>query len=85
MERVADAVHSAAQGQPCKEVTRLLPETNEVVYKDGQQETYDTLLIATGSQAMRPNWIPFLRILQMLSHNSLSNHIKEDLSCRIYT
>ena len=37
-----------------KEVIRLLPETKEVVYKDGRQETYDSLLIATGSEPARP-------------------------------
>jgi phenylglyoxylate dehydrogenase epsilon subunit len=37
-----------------KEVTCLLPKAKEVVYKDGQRETCDTLLIASGSKAMRP-------------------------------
>lgn len=37
-----------------KEVTGILPEAKEVVYKDGQRETYDTLLIASGSEASRP-------------------------------
>ncbi len=38
-----------------KKVTRLFPEAKEVVYKDGQRETYDTLLIASGSGAMKPD------------------------------
>ncbi len=37
-----------------KEVLRLLPETKEVVYKDGGRESFDTLLIASGSEASRP-------------------------------
>ena len=38
---------------PSKIVTRILPETKKVVYEDKQQETYDTLLIASGSKAMK--------------------------------
>jgi len=37
-----------------KEVTRLLPKSKEVVYKDGEQETYDTLLIASGADSSCP-------------------------------
>jgi phenylglyoxylate dehydrogenase epsilon subunit len=33
-----------------KEVVQVLPEKKEVIYKDGSSETYDTLLIATGSE-----------------------------------
>ncbi|MFC1955139.1 NAD(P)/FAD-dependent oxidoreductase [Chloroflexota bacterium] len=38
---------------PGKVVTQVVPETKEVVYKDKQKETYDTLLIASGSKAMK--------------------------------
>ncbi len=38
-----------------KEVIRLSPETKEVAYKDGGRDTYDTLLIASGSEALRPS------------------------------
>ena len=37
-----------------KEVTRLLPKSKEVVYKDGERETYDTLLIASGADSSCP-------------------------------
>jgi phenylglyoxylate dehydrogenase epsilon subunit len=37
-----------------KEITRLLPKSKAVVYKDGEQETYDTLLIACGADSSRP-------------------------------
>jgi len=37
-----------------KGVTRLLPKTKEIVYKDGERETYDTLLIACGAEPSRP-------------------------------
>jgi phenylglyoxylate dehydrogenase epsilon subunit len=37
-----------------KEVTRLLPEKKEVVYDDGVSESYDTLLIASGAEPVRP-------------------------------
>jgi len=37
-----------------KEVVRLLPESKEVVYKDGEQEKYDTLLIASGADSSCP-------------------------------
>ena len=35
-------------------VTRVLPDTSQVVYQDGEKEHYDTLLIASGSEAVRP-------------------------------
>ncbi len=37
-----------------KEVTRLLPEKKEVIYHDGVSEFYDTLLIASGAEPVRP-------------------------------
>ncbi len=37
-----------------KEVVRLLPKSQEVVYKDGEQEKYDTLLIASGADSTCP-------------------------------
>jgi len=37
-----------------KEAVRLLPESQEVVYKDGEKEKYDTLLIASGADSICP-------------------------------
>jgi phenylglyoxylate dehydrogenase epsilon subunit len=37
-----------------KEVTRLLPEKKEVIYRDGASESYDTLLIASGAGPVKP-------------------------------
>lgn len=37
-----------------REVVRLLPESREVVYRDGEHENYDTLLIAAGADSSRP-------------------------------
>lgn len=37
-----------------KEVAQVLPLSKEVVYQDGEKEKYDTLLIATGSEPIRP-------------------------------
>ena len=37
-----------------KEVAQVLPGSKEVVYQDGEKEGYDTLLIATGSEPIRP-------------------------------
>ena len=37
-----------------KEVVRVSPASKEVVYQDGERENYDTLLIATGSEPVRP-------------------------------
>jgi len=37
-----------------KEIIRLLPKSKEVVYKDGERETYDTLLIASGADSSCP-------------------------------
>ncbi len=38
-----------------KKVARVLPETKQVVYDDEERETYDTLLIASGSEATKPD------------------------------
>ena len=37
-----------------KGVARILPETREVLYKDGQREKYDNLLIAAGADSSWP-------------------------------
>jgi phenylglyoxylate dehydrogenase epsilon subunit len=37
-----------------KEVTQVLPEEKEVIYRDGHSESYDTLLIASGSEPIKP-------------------------------
>jgi len=37
-----------------REIIRLLPKSKEVVYKDGERETYDTLLIASGAASSCP-------------------------------
>ena len=37
-----------------KEVTRLLPEKKEVIFDDGVSESYDTLLIASGAEPLKP-------------------------------
>jgi len=37
-----------------KELVRVSPASKEVVYQDGERENYDTLLIATGSEPVRP-------------------------------
>jgi len=43
-----------ASFSPGKEVVRLLPQSREVVYKDGRKEKYDTLLIASGADSACP-------------------------------
>ena len=37
-----------------KEVTRIVPDEQQVVYSDGAKERYDTLLIASGAAPIRP-------------------------------
>jgi len=37
-----------------KEVRQVIPEKQQVVYSDGSSEGYDTLLIASGSESVRP-------------------------------
>ena len=37
-----------------KEVVNLIPEKKKVIYRDGSSENYDTLLIASGSKAIKP-------------------------------
>lgn len=39
---------------PGKEVVRLLPNKKQVVYNDGTADDYDTLLIASGSEPVKP-------------------------------
>ncbi|MDO8689791.1 MAG: FAD-dependent oxidoreductase, partial [Dehalococcoidia bacterium] len=38
-----------------KEATQVSPTTKEVIYSDGGRESYDTLLIATGSEPVHPS------------------------------
>ena len=38
-----------------KEVTAVQPRKKEVTYSNGDTETYDTLLIASGSEPLRPS------------------------------
>ena len=66
-----------------KEVTQLLPETKEVVYKDGQRETYDTLLIASGSKAMESE-IKGLNKVDFLTFHTLGEYrlLKQQLLSR---
>lgn len=58
-----------AQG---KEVVGILPEKKEVLYREGGSEGYDNLLIATGSEPVKPP-IPGLE-----SAGSLTFHTLED-------
>ena len=37
-----------------KEVTQVLPNKRKVIYCDGSSETYNTLLIASGSESIKP-------------------------------
>ena len=48
-ERMACDFHSG------KEVVRVVAAKKEVVYKGGEREKYDTLLICTGSKPVRPS------------------------------
>ncbi|MBW2029206.1 MAG: FAD-dependent oxidoreductase [Deltaproteobacteria bacterium] len=40
---------------PGKQVHRIIPNRNEIVFKNGEKERFDTLLIATGSTPIRPS------------------------------
>ncbi len=42
---------TVARGQ---RVVRLLPDLKQVVYENGETESYDTLLIASGGEAIKP-------------------------------
>lgn len=55
-----------------KEVTRLFPKAKEIVYKDGEREAYDTLLIASGAESSHP------RIKGLLKSGYLGFHTIED-------
>lgn len=37
-----------------KEVIKVAPQEKEVIYRDGDNDTYDTLLIATGAKPLKP-------------------------------
>ncbi|MFC1980321.1 NAD(P)/FAD-dependent oxidoreductase [Chloroflexota bacterium] len=54
-----------------KEVTRIKPQNREVIYKDGEKDTYDTLLIATGSEPVVP---AILREAGCHGYHTLSDH-----------
>lgn len=61
-----------------KEVVRLLPGAKEVVFKDGGRETYDTLLIASGSE---PTIQPVLKEAGIPGFHIMDDyiHIKQQL------
>jgi phenylglyoxylate dehydrogenase epsilon subunit len=40
--------------EKAKEVVHLRTDTKEIVYRDGERDSYDTLLIASGSEPMKP-------------------------------
>jgi phenylglyoxylate dehydrogenase epsilon subunit len=56
-----------------KEVVRVLPRGKEVIYKDGEREKYDTLLIASGSESARPR-IKGLKQAGFLGFHTLSDY-----------
>jgi len=56
-----------------KEVTRILPEKKEVLYRDGSSENYDTLLIASGSEPVEPP-VKGLAEVETLGYRTLDDH-----------
>ncbi len=55
-----------------KKVAQVLPLTKQVVYQEGEKESYDTLLIASGSEATRPD-IKGLDKVDYLSFHTLGD------------
>jgi NAD(P)H-nitrite reductase large subunit len=49
-----------------KKVAAVLPEKRKVIYQDGSSENYDTLLIASGAEAIRP---PIEGVAEMRIHD----------------
>lgn len=72
-----------------KEVVRVLPEAREVIYKDGEREKYDTLLIASGSE---PSWPPIeglegatcLGFHTMTGYRKLAHQLKTKKEITLY-
>ena len=72
-----------------KEVVRVLPEAKEVIYKDGEREKYDTLLIASGSE---PSWPPIAGLEEttclgfhtMTDYRKLAQQLKTKKEITVY-
>ncbi len=60
---------------PGKEVVRLLPEENKVIYDDGHWDSYDALLIASGSAAAKPP-IPGIDRVNFLGLHTLEDYYR---------
>ena len=56
-----------------KEVAKVLPEKKEVIYRDGSSENYDTLLIASGSEPIKPP-VKGLAEVEVLGYRTLDDH-----------
>lgn len=65
---------------PGKEVVQILPAEKKVVYKDGEKEMYDTLLVATGSEPVMPG-IKGIDTIGALGFHTLEDYRK--LSARL--
>jgi NAD(P)H-nitrite reductase large subunit len=55
-----------------KEVTRVFPQVKKVDYHDGTSENYDTLLIASGAEPMKPP-IPGLKDVEMYDFRTVAD------------
>jgi NAD(P)H-nitrite reductase large subunit len=56
-----------------KEVTKVIPEKKEVVYRDGSSENYDTLLVASGAEPVKLP-IKGLEEVEVLGYRTLDDH-----------
>ena len=58
-----------------KEVVKIIPDKKQVVYRDGESEQYDNLLITTGSDSVKPK-IKGLDEVGFLGFHTLSDYHK---------
>jgi len=63
----------AATFLPGKEVVQLLPDEKQVIYSDGDTDSYDTLLIASGSEPAKPP-IPGIDDVGFLGFHTLEDY-----------
>ncbi len=68
-------IRQSATFLPGKEVARLLPDENQVIYSDGNADNYDTLLIASGSEPAKPP-IPGIDEVGFLGFHTLEDYYR---------
>lgn len=72
-----------------KQVDKVIPDKNEVIYEDGEHEAYDRLLIATGSSPLKPTIdgiddVGFLGYHTLHDNNELEKQLTDKREVLLY-